>query len=104
MILEHIDIRGFRGINQLSLPLTRINLLIGENAWGKSSLLDALSLLLSPRTRDYAFSLDDFHFTPGEVKDRVHRLSVVFHFADDEADTSELLRPFCNPASRESAA
>lgn len=97
MILEHIDIRGFRGINQLSLPLTRINLLIGENAWGKSSLLDALSLLLSPRTRDYAFSVDDFHFTPGEVKDRVHRLSVVFYFADDEADTSELLQPFWQP-------
>lgn len=32
MILEHIDIRGFRGINKLSLPLTQTNLLIGENA------------------------------------------------------------------------
>ncbi|PPS58289.1 hypothetical protein CRX72_12995 [Pantoea sp. BRM17] len=39
MILDHIDISGFRGINQLSLPLTMTNLLIGENAWGKSSLL-----------------------------------------------------------------
>lgn len=97
MILEHIDIRGFRGINQLSLPLTHINLLIGENAWGKSSLLDALSLLLSPHSREYAFSADDFYFTPGEVNDRVHRLSVVFHFSDDEAENSALLQSFWQP-------
>ncbi|WP_205949981.1 ATP-dependent nuclease [Pantoea stewartii] len=94
MNLEHIDIRGFRGINQLSLPLTRINLLIGENAWGKSSLLDALSLLLSPHTRDYVFTSDDFHFTPGDGDDQVHRLSVVFHFREDEAETSGPLAPF----------
>ncbi|MCH9296626.1 ATP-dependent nuclease [Pantoea allii] len=100
MILEHIDIRGFRGINQLSLPLTRINLLIGENAWGKSSLLDALSLLLSPHSREYVFSPDDFHFTPGEVDDRVHRLSVVFHFRDDDAENSDLLQPFWQPAEQ----
>ncbi|WP_054687946.1 ATP-dependent nuclease [Pantoea stewartii] len=94
MNLEHIDIRGFRGINQLSLPLTRINLLIGENAWGKSSLLDALSLLLSPHTREYVFTSDDFHFTPGDRDDQVHRLSVVFHFREDEAETSGALAPF----------
>ncbi|WP_445082590.1 DUF2813 domain-containing protein [Candidatus Pantoea persica] len=40
---------AFRGINHLSLPLTETNLLIGKNAWGKSSLLDALSLLLVPQ-------------------------------------------------------
>jgi len=94
MNLEHIDIRGFRGINQLSLPLTRTNLLIGENAWGKSSLLDALSLLLSPHTREYVFTSDDFHFTPGDRDDQVHRLSVVFHFREDEAETSGPLAPF----------
>ncbi|WP_162286242.1 ATP-dependent nuclease [Pantoea stewartii] len=94
MNLEYIDIRGFRGINQLSLPLTRINLLIGENAWGKSSLLDALSLLLSPHTREYVFTSDDFHFTPGDRDDQVHRLSVVFHFREDEAETSGPLAPF----------
>jgi len=43
MILEFIDIAGFRGISQLRLPLEEDNLLIGENAWGKSSLLDALT-------------------------------------------------------------
>jgi len=94
MILEHIDIRGFRGINTLSLPLTQTNLLIGENAWGKSSLLDALSLLLSPHQPVYVFTEADFHFTPGDVADPMHRLSVIFHFRDDGSDPDDLLSPF----------
>ena len=48
MLLERVEIVGFRGINRLSLLLEQNNVLIGENAWGKSSLLDALTLLLSP--------------------------------------------------------
>ena len=94
MILEHIDIRGFRGINKLSLPLTRTNLLIGENAWGKSSLLDALSLLLSPHEPAYVFTQADFHFTPGDVTDSMRRLSVVFHFRDDGSDPDAVLSTF----------
>ncbi|WP_230544223.1 DUF2813 domain-containing protein, partial [Escherichia coli] len=38
MILERVEIVGFRGINRLSLMLEQNNVLIGENAWGKSSL------------------------------------------------------------------
>lgn len=49
MLLERVEIVGFRGINRLSLQLEQNNVLIGENAWGKSSLLDALTLLLSPK-------------------------------------------------------
>ena len=94
MILEHIDIRGFRGINKLSLPLTRTNLLIGENAWGKSSLLDALSLLLSPHEPAYIFTQGDFHFTPGDVTDAMRRLSVVFHYRDDGRDPDAIFSPF----------
>ncbi|MGN8162511.1 DUF2813 domain-containing protein [Pantoea sp. 22096] len=94
MILEHIDIRGFRGINKLSLPLTRTNLLIGENAWGKSSLLDALSMLLSPNEPAYVFTQADFHFTPGDVADPMRRLSIVFHFRDDGSDPDAVLSTF----------
>ncbi len=39
MFLERIEIVGFRGINRLSLMLDDNTLLLGENAWGKSSLL-----------------------------------------------------------------
>lgn len=62
MILERVEIVGFRGINRLSLMLEQNNVLIGENARGKSSLLDALTLLLSPELDLYHFVREDFWF------------------------------------------
>lgn len=94
MRLEHIEISGFRGINHLSLPLTETNLLIGENAWGKSSLLDALSLLLAPQETPYAFTRDDFHFTPGNSDAQMRRLQIVFSFRDDDHQQDALFAPF----------
>lgn len=60
MYLERVEIVGFRGINRISLNLDDNTLLIGENAWGKSSLLDALTLLLSPEPQLYHFTVQDF--------------------------------------------
>ncbi|VDZ64913.1 recombination protein F [Serratia odorifera] len=65
MYLERVEIVGFRGINRLSLTLDDNTLLLGENAWGKSSLLDALTLLLAPEQALYRFEPHDFHFPPG---------------------------------------
>lgn len=70
MLLERVEIVGFRGINRLSLQLEQNNVLIGENASGKSSLLDALTLLLSPEENLYHFVHDDFWFPPEDVNGR----------------------------------
>ncbi|MDU4436871.1 MAG: DUF2813 domain-containing protein, partial [Pluralibacter gergoviae] len=70
MLLERVDIVGFRGINRLSLMLEQNNVLIGENAWGKSSLLDALTLILAPGSELYHFVHDDFWFPAGDVQGR----------------------------------
>lgn len=78
MILERVEIVGFRGINRLSLMLEQNNVLIGENAWGKSSLLDALTLLLSPESDLYHFERDDFWFPPGDINGREHHLHIIF--------------------------
>lgn len=61
MFLECINIIGFRGINQLTLNLEKEGgVLIGENTWGKSSLLNAL-MLLSPQNSSYSFVSSDFY-------------------------------------------
>ncbi|MFV8221402.1 DUF2813 domain-containing protein, partial [Enterobacter cloacae complex sp.6700776] len=65
MYLERVEIYGFRGINRLSLELNNNTVLIGENSWGKSSLLDALDILLSPEHREYQFTANDFHHPTG---------------------------------------
>ena len=84
MLLERVEIVGFRGINRLSLRLEQNNVLIGENAWGKSSLLDALTLLLSPEFDLYHFVRDDFWFPPGDIQGREHHLHIILTFRETE--------------------
>ncbi|WP_052284329.1 ATP-dependent endonuclease [Kluyvera genomosp. 1] len=84
MLLERTEIAGFRGINRLSLMLEENNVLIGENAWGKSSLLDALTLLLSPHEGLYHFVHSDFWFPPGDIEGREHHLHIILTFRENE--------------------
>ncbi|URL03068.1 ATP-dependent endonuclease [Avibacterium sp. 20-126] len=61
MYLRQLDLVGFRGINRLSLTLQPNMVLIGENAWGKSSLLAALSVIFNNEQRLYQFQSTDFY-------------------------------------------
>ncbi|WP_323063560.1 ATP-dependent endonuclease [Klebsiella variicola] len=92
MLLERVEIVGFRGINRLSLMLEQNNVLIGENAWGKSSLLDALTLLLSPEFDLYHFVRDDFWFPPGDIQGREHHLHIILTFRETEPGRHRLRR------------
>ncbi|WP_029592371.1 ATP-dependent endonuclease [Franconibacter pulveris] len=82
MFLERVEIVGFRGINRLSLTLEHNNVLIGENAWGKSSLLDALTLILSPEPSLYSFTRNDFWFPPGDINGRERHLHIILTFRE----------------------
>lgn len=86
MILEQIDVMGFRGLSRLVLPLEQHNVLIGENAWGKSSLLDVLSLLLAPQQELYQFTPHDFYYPPGEQQSREQRLYATFTWCEEQED------------------
>ncbi|MEN8300038.1 ATP-dependent endonuclease [Klebsiella pneumoniae] len=92
MLLERVEIVGFRGINRLSLMLEQNNVLIGENAWGKSSLLDALTLLLSPEFDLYHFVRDDFWFPPGDIQGREHHLHIILTFRETEPSRHRVRR------------
>jgi putative ATP-dependent endonuclease of OLD family len=61
MRLGYVGIRNYRGIGELSLPIDPITTLIGENAYGKSNLLDALLACLGPGAADgtFAFTRED---------------------------------------------
>lgn len=82
MFLERVEIVGFRGINRLSLMLEHNNVLIGENAWGKSSLLDALTLILSPENALYSFTRNDFWFPAGDINGRERHLHIILTFCE----------------------
>ena len=84
MLLERVEIVGFRGINRLSLMLEQNNVLIGENAWGKSSLLDALTLLLSPEFDLYHFVPGGFLVSPGGIPGGRKPFHIVLAFRETE--------------------
>lgn len=51
--LQHIEIDGFRGFDNFTLPkLGRVNVLVGGNNSGKTSLLEAIALLCAPTDPD----------------------------------------------------
>lgn len=93
MLLDHIEIVGFRGINRLSLNVYELGALIGENSWGKSSLFDALSLFLCGPKKNYHFTLDDFHRPPVSTMPTINQIYLVFTFTEQSAGES-LLRHF----------
>lgn len=76
MRIERIDITNFRGIRKLKLePRSRLTVLVGVNGTGKTTLLDAIALLLSEVPRQLprqdgasrALNLHDFHQTQSEL-------------------------------------
>ncbi|KLV03335.1 ATP-dependent endonuclease [Photobacterium aquae] len=83
MQLERIEISGFRGIKRLSLSLDALTVLIGENAWGKSSLLDALDIALSPDASFHNFHFDDFHIDYSAGHAKMHQLQIVLYWQED---------------------
>lgn len=85
MQLKRIEVSGFRGIKRLSLTFDELTVLIGENAWGKSSLLDALSIALSPDAKFYNFKFSDFHVDYAAGHNKMTQLQIVLHWKEDFA-------------------
>ncbi|MGR5094365.1 ATP-dependent endonuclease [Vibrio maritimus] len=84
MKLERIDVSGFRGIKRLSIALDDLTTLIGENTWGKSSLLDALSVVLPADGSPYEFEMKDFHVDYAASHPQTRHLQIVLSFISTE--------------------
>lgn len=82
MYLRNINIVDFRGINRLSMTLRPNMVLIGENAWGKSSLLDALSLIFNTQHTFYQFKPEDFHISHDKKSQSSTQLMLLFTFSE----------------------
>ena len=51
MFIERLKLKNFKGINEIDLEFDRnVNLIVGVNGVGKSSVLDALRILLTSLT------------------------------------------------------
>lgn len=59
MPLKQLEIEGYRSIRKLSLPLDRVNVLVGPNGCGKSNLYRSIWLLAEAARGRFAQSLVD---------------------------------------------
>ncbi|MFT6139149.1 MAG: putative ATP-dependent endonuclease of OLD family [Psychromonas sp.] len=88
MLLDQIEVVGFRGINRLSINVQNLSAFLGENSWGKSSLFDALSLFLSGTKKAYKFTRDDFHRPPISEVSCCKLIHLVFTFKEQASEES----------------
>jgi len=88
MKLIEVKIENFRGIRSLQLPLDSLTVLIGENNTGKSTVLEAIRLVLTRgfsarrggQFTEYDFHLKDASFTPQTSGP----IMITLHFAETQ--------------------
>ncbi|HNW24644.1 MAG TPA: AAA family ATPase, partial [Candidatus Cloacimonas sp.] len=67
-MLKQVTIKGFKGITDLTLNLDKINVLIGINSSGKTTILQALDLLANCVSRDVSEYLKDKNWKVSDIK------------------------------------
>lgn len=85
MQLTRLDIKNFRGIEELSLPLDDLCVFIGENNAGKSTILDAIRICLtrSLARRGAVFDEYDYHLPDATAEPaRSPPIEITLHFAE----------------------
>ena len=92
MILDRIEILGFRGIKRLSLSLNEMTTLLGENTWGKSSLLDALCIALPTTNQLYQFELEDFHVDYAQSQPQTQQIQIITRWRTSQPNEHRNIR------------
>lgn len=105
MKLKEITIKNFRGIRSLHLPVDGLTVLIGENNTGKSTVLEAIRLVLTRgfgTRRDGRFSEYDFHLKDATATPQTaDPISILLHFAEEqENDWPDAVIQQMDPASQ----
>lgn len=96
MRLSRLRIEGYRGIRRLDLELDDLTAVIGENGFGRTSMLDALMTCLGAGAGPPTFALEDFHVPPSP-EEQVERLVIELTFVETRPNERDW-RPGLAPA------
>ncbi|MBF0137850.1 MAG: AAA family ATPase [Magnetococcus sp. DMHC-1] len=89
MIVRSLKMRNFRGIGNLDIDFQkRINIFVGMNGSGKSSVLACLAKMLSLMIyRVYNNRRQSFPFSEFDIRNAVHNLDVEITISNDEGNS-----------------
>jgi putative ATP-dependent endonuclease of the OLD family len=95
MYLSRLEIENFRGIRSARIEFGESTILIGENDSGKTTLLEAICHILSPRPEKnpIIFESSDFYKSPGgETGQGIGKLRISLVFCERTPDEWTFLR------------
>lgn len=95
MHLCSVSIKNFRCFKDVTVPLDKMTVLIGENNSGKTSFLEAIRLCLTRSNFRRSDWLDqyDYHLSSGKAQpDQADPLSITLDFAFDSQPPAELVQ------------
>ena len=83
MFVSELDIKEFRGIKNCKVPikLTNFSVLLGKNSSGKSTILEALSLLPGPKINNYITSSSKLRYLQELHSSRLGDKSLLYLYA-----------------------
>ena len=100
-LLDSVKLHGFRGLRHLTLDgLGRVTVLVGENNSGKTSVLEALSILCNPLQPSEWLSMVRRRDFGGLDETRVQSLRWCFHQTGQLATPDALIEAYCEMTCR----
>lgn len=87
MRVVSLEIKGFRGIKEGAFTFDKNNVLIGESNAGKSTIIEALSLVLGrDRMHFRKLTEHDFFGSDPQPPDRIHIIATIAGFPNNKPD------------------
>ena len=94
MFIHEVVIKGFRGINNGKIKFSENSVLIGANNCGKTTIIEALALLLGRERMVRNLSEHDFWGSTPEVTDRIRIVVTLAGFSsNDPGNHNDWFRP-----------
>ena len=91
-IITRLDINRFRGLNALSLDnLSHVNVLVGANNCGKTSILETIMLLGAPMSFRTVVEMALSRVSPGREQEKKNRIAYVLSMFQHEKDKKYLI-------------
>lgn len=86
MLISRIRVRGFRGVTQADIRLGPKAVLVGPNGCGKSTLVDALSLVFGQHRMVRSLTEHDFTGSNPTAATRIVIIATITGFTSDDPD------------------